>query len=167
MLSQGVLASILLASIAVAQTAPQKYVPAPPEQPLPFSHKKHLALRLECKECHAMPSPGEQATFPPTAKCMSCHATIKTDSPAIQRLTGYDRNKEEIQWKRVYRVPDFVFFSHETHVVQANLACEDCHGNVRELEVMRKEKPTNMAACMDCHRSKDAPVACDSCHAPR
>ena len=114
-----------------------------------------------------MPSPGDEATFPSTAKCMSCHSTIKKDSPAIQRLAEYDKNKETIPWKRVYEIPDYVFFSHKVHVTEAKTACEDCHGNVREMEVMRREKPTNMAACMDCHRSKGASLACDVCHAPQ
>jgi hypothetical protein len=158
---------ILAAFLAGAQTTTPKYVPAAPEQPLPFNHKKHLTTGLECKDCHTMPSPGDKATFPSTAKCMSCHATIKTDSPAIQRLAEYNKNNEIIPWKRVYHLPDYVFFSHKVHVTKAKAACEDCHGKMQEMEITRRVKPTNMAACMECHRSQRASLACDSCHAPQ
>ena len=42
----------------------------PPEQPIPYSHKQHVALGLKCKDCHTMPDPGELMTIPAAAKCM-------------------------------------------------------------------------------------------------
>lgn len=32
--------------------------PPAPEQPLPFSHKTHLALKLQCQICHEIAAPG-------------------------------------------------------------------------------------------------------------
>ena len=60
----------------------------PPEQPIPYSHKKHLAMGLKCANCHEMPDPGEMMGIPAATKCMSCHASVKKDSPAIQKLAG-------------------------------------------------------------------------------
>ena len=114
-----------------------------------------------------MPEPGEHATFPATAKCMACHVEIEKDSEPIQKLAGYHKRQEAIPWKRVYRVPEYVFFSHKVHVTKAKVACETCHGAVRNLEVMRKEKETSMAVCMDCHKASGASIACDYCHDPR
>ena len=45
--------------------------------------------------------------------------------------------------------------------------CEACHGPVRERDVMRKEKDISMAACMDCHRARQASIACNYCHEQR
>src|ERR1700719_499765 len=81
---------------AAAQTAP--YIPPAPVQPLPFSHKLHLSKSLECKDCHTMPEPGDQATFPATAKCMACHVEIKKDSEAIRKLADYHKKQEAIPW---------------------------------------------------------------------
>ena len=64
----------------------EKYVPPAPEQPIPFSHRAHMAKGLDCKGCHPVPEPGDFATIPDTAKCMSCHRTVKKESAAIQRL---------------------------------------------------------------------------------
>jgi len=59
---------------AAAQTP--AYVPPAPVQPLPFSHKAHLAKGLTCGDCHTMPEPGDRATFPATARCMACQPSI-------------------------------------------------------------------------------------------
>jgi hypothetical protein len=37
--------------------------PAGPAQPIPYSHKRHLALGLECRQCHVNPDAGEMMTF--------------------------------------------------------------------------------------------------------
>src|SRR2546426_11267848 len=117
MLRNGSLA-FWLALAAAAQPTP-KYIPAAPVQPLPFSHKQHIATGLECKNCHEMPAPGDFATLPATAKCMSCHNEVKKESPAIQKLADYHKNGEAVPWKRVYRIPDYVFFSHKEHLNRA------------------------------------------------
>jgi len=139
-----------------------------PVQPLPFSHPKHLSNSLECAQCHRMPDPGDEATFPPTAVCMSCHERVKSDSPAIQTLTEYHKNGKAVPWVRVYRLPEFVNFSHKTHVTTGRVDCQGCHGSVRELETMQKVKDTSMASCVECHKERSAPLGCTSvCHDSR
>jgi hypothetical protein len=44
---------------------------------------------------------------------MACHVEIKKDSEAIQKLADYHKKQEAIPWKRVYRVPEYVVFSHK------------------------------------------------------
>lgn len=104
--------------------------------------------------------------YPDEAKCMECHATIKTESPAIKKLAGYFREKKPVPWIPVYSVPDYVFFSHKVHVQNAKLDCAACHGPVADRDVIVKEKPTSMAACVDCHHQRRAPDRCDTCHNP-
>ena len=158
----GRIAALLLA--AAQQTPAPKYVPSAPEQPIPFSHRVHAsAAKLDCKSCHPVPEPGDFATIPETAKCMSCHRAIKKDSPAIQRLAAFDAAARPVPWRRVYRIADYVFFSHKEHLAHG-ASCEDCHGPVRERDALRKEKETSMAACMDCHRARQASLACNYCH---
>ena len=158
---------ILTTWLSAAQAPVPKYLPPPPAQPIPFSHRTHVASGLDCKNCHEMPEPGDFAGLPATARCMACHIEIKKDSPSIQRLAEWHKEAKPVPWARVYRIPDYVFFSHKEHVVRAKVACETCHGPVRERDVMRKEKGTSMAACMECHRSNSASVACDFCHEQR
>ena len=137
-----------------------------PEQPVPYSHKQHLALSLACRDCHANPDPGESMSLPASSKCMTCHRAIKKDSPAIQKLSTFDRNKQEILWVRVYKVPDFVYFSHKIHL-DAGANCEECHGQVAQRERLFREADLSMAGCMSCHRERNAAQGCESCHDAR
>jgi cytochrome c553 len=142
--------------------------PPPPEQPVAFSHKLHISLGLGCTGCHTSAQTGDRATLPPTATCMTCHTSVRTDSVEIQKLTGFHEKKEDVPWRRVYRLPDYVAFSHTVHMSSGKaIACENCHGDVRELVQMQKLKDTSMAACIACHTENAAPTRCDSCHEPR
>src|SRR6201987_6223826 len=101
------LSAAVVSLLAVLSSFAQQEMKGP-EQPIPYSHKQHLALGLTCKDCHLNPEPGNAMGFPPTSKCMTCHQTIKKDSPAVQKLASFDRSKQEVPWVRVYKVPDFV-----------------------------------------------------------
>ncbi len=156
------LAVVLLLTLAASGQKRQ----AAPRQPIPFSHKTHVALGQRCLDCHAMPEPGDLATFPKEAKCMSCHTAIKAESPAIVKLAEYYKEKKPVPWVRIYKVPDYVFFSHQNHHKKAKIACETCHGPVAERAVMTREKPASMLSCMDCHDQMGASNECNFCHNP-
>ncbi|MEX2300680.1 MAG: cytochrome c3 family protein [Bryobacterales bacterium] len=146
--------------------AAEKLPLPPPEQPVPFSHKLHVGLGAKCLDCHAIKPPGFTAGYPPAATCMACHAAIKADSPHIQKLAEAEKSQNPVEWVKVYKVPDYVWFAHQTHVADAKVACETCHGPVAEREAIFKEKPTSMVSCMDCHAQHGAPNDCDLCHNP-
>lgn len=135
-----------------------------PRQPLPFNHKTHLSLQLSCKFCHTNPEPGDLMKLPAAQTCMDCHAAVATDKPAIQQLAAFAKSGQLIPWKAVYSVPSFVYWSHRTHL-GAGLTCEMCHGNVAQMEVItRTTNVTTMAGCVACHRKKEAPTGCETCH---
>lgn len=158
---------LLLAGLAAAQQLPKltKVYPGP-EQPIPFHHVKHSAQGIACEKCHTTPDPGVFAEIVGTEVCMGCHTAVKTDSPAIQKLAGYHQRGEAVPWEPVYLVPEYVYFSHREHAA-AGAGCADCHGDVASAEVLAKTRDISMAACMDCHRAKEAPVGCGFCHETR
>jgi hypothetical protein len=134
-----------------------------PVQPIPYSHKQHLALGLKCANCHDMPNPGEVINIPEAAKCMACHQSVKTDSPAIQKLAAFAKEKRAIPWVRVYEIPGFVSFSHKVHL-DSGASCEKCHGPVAQRERLWKETDISMGGCMECHRVNKATIDCAGCH---
>lgn len=135
-----------------------------PAQPLPYSHKKHLAFGLECKKCHTNPEPGKLMTFPVTSTCMECHVTIAKGKPAIQKLAQFAKSKQAIPWVRVYTVLPGVAWSHRPHL-EAGVKCETCHGQVREMDAMSEvTSVTTMYVCLNCHEMNHAKTACDTCH---
>lgn len=135
----------------------------PPVQPIPYSHKQHIALGLKCANCHEMPDPGEMMGIPATSKCMTCHQSVKTDSPSIQKLTQFAEQKKTIPWARVYRIPAYVFFSHKSHL-ETGATCQTCHGKVAEREKLFRETDMTMGGCMNCHRANKASLDCLFCH---
>lgn len=136
------------------------------QQPVPFSHKAHLALGLKCNSCHKNPDPGELMGYPPENFCMTCHQAVKADSPHIQKLAAAAKEKKPMPWVRIYQLPGYVYFSHRVHT-QAGAACEKCHGPVRERAVITKEVSNNMQFCMACHAASKARNECDTCHEER
>lgn len=157
------LGCVLLAAFigVVAQTGE---APRGPEQPVPFSHKLHAGAQgLKCATCHKNPDPGERMGLPTPATCMQCHEDVKPDSPAIQKLAAFAKDKRNLRWVRVYEIPSYVFFSHRVHLT-AGATCAECHGEVKELEQMYRVKAINMASCVNCHQAKGASVDCSYCH---
>jgi Cytochrome c7 and related cytochrome c len=158
---------VLVASIALRAQGPAVPATPAPEQPLPYSHKTHLALGLQCQYCHVNPDMDALMTFPATATCMECHAKIAADRPSLRALSAFAASGETIPWVRVYKLPDYVYWQHGTHLA-AEVACAECHGPVAERDVIGVETNiTRMAGCMSCHNRQQVFTDCGDCHAPR
>ena len=137
-----------------------------PVQPIPYSHKQHIALGLVCKNCHENADPGEAMGIPAVAKCMACHRTVAKDKPSIEQLAGFAERNAPVPWVRVYQIPSYVFFSHRAHL-ESGATCGNCHGPVEERDVLRRETDISMGGCMSCHKEKKAPNDCNFCHEPK
>lgn len=130
---------------------------------MPFSHKRHGDLKIECVYCHPAARTGERAGFPEAARCMTCHRAVKTGSPEIRKLAALPQATRLTPATPVYRLPDFVFFSHARHDA-ARIECQACHGAVFGQDAVKPVLAMKMRACVDCHRSRRASVACNVCH---
>jgi hypothetical protein len=135
-----------------------------PEQPIPYSHKTHLAIGLDCKTCHKNPEPGNLMTFPATSICMSCHVSVATQKPSIKKLASLAKSGQPIPWVRVYTITKGVSWTHRKHL-EAGIQCETCHGQVAELAAMSQvTSVTTMGVCINCHKLHNAPTVCQTCH---
>lgn len=154
-----VMTSSLPAGAATVQTVTQEAVQGPwtppaPEQPIPYSHKTHLALPgMDCETCHTNPTTAEATMgFPATSLCMQCHATVSQDTPAVQKLAQYDTSQEPVPWVRVYTVLPGVKWDHLAHL---DVTCQTCHGDVAQLEQMAEvTSVTTMFGCLNCHTKR-------------
>jgi hypothetical protein len=139
--------------------------PTAPEQPVPYSHKTHLALGLKCQQCHTNPEPGALMTFPASTTCMMCHNKIAKDRPAIQKLTALASAPQPIPWVRVYQLTPGITWTHRKHL-QAGMQCVMCHGDVGKLDSMAQTTSVlAMASCISCHQAHKTSTACAMCHA--
>src|SRR5262245_66659793 len=101
----------------------------PSDQPIAYSHKQHVALGLQCLDCHISADTGAAATIPSVRKCMLCHAKVASEKPEIKKLAAYAGSGREIPWQRVYGFPRdaLVKFQHAPHL-RAKTGCALCPG---------------------------------------
>ena len=154
-----------------------------PEQPIAFSHKLHAGdMSIDCQYCHIGVEKSRIASVPGLNVCMGCHSLARADKPEIQKLTQYYNENRPLPWKRIHRVPDFVYFNHSVHV-NKGIICQDCHGEVQNMDTSATNKfksigqvnSFTMGACLECHRTahekfpalpnlNKGPENCSACH---
>jgi hypothetical protein len=152
--------------------------PAGPAQPIRFNHRIHAGVAgIGCTSCHAYAERGPVAGIPSMDRCRGCHKFVKEDSEhpeltaEMKPLLDALEAGTAIEWVRVHRVPDHVYFTHERHVL-AGVKCQDCHGEVEKMDVMHQVSPLTMGWCLACHHEKqrEKPGAlpklteCVTCH---
>ena len=136
------------------------------KQPIEFPHKTHIAKDIKCTEyCHESVTKGPRAGLPSLNTCMVCHSAIATDRPLIQQITAISDKGLDIEWQRVYGFTSqsHVRFNHAPHI-RANLDCSTCHGDVGSGTVATRAVDLTMGFCVTCHRQKNAPNECITCH---
>ena len=84
--------------------------------------------------------------------------------PSDVSLKAFVNERRAIPWVRVYKLPGFVYFSHQVHNTRARIECAICHGPVAERSIISQEKSTAMVDCMKCHDQYKASNRCDLCH---
>jgi hypothetical protein len=130
-----------------------------PDQPVKFSHAVHAGQnRTDCIYCHSSATFSKSAGIPPENVCMNCHLLVRTGTRSgafeIAKVTGAYDKKIPIEWVRVYNLPDHVFFSHAQHVSAGGIRCQECHGKVEEMNIIKQVSDLSMGWCINCHRNK-------------
>jgi hypothetical protein len=139
---------------------------AGPRQPIPFSHYRHAGIRqISCFFCHDGADRSRTAGMPPIAKCLLCHNRIAPHFAPLSKLHASWESGKPVEWVRVYRLADFVYFNHEAHL-QKGIDCGKCHGDVKRMNRLVLNQRLTMAFCVDCHKQPEykASVDCYRCH---
>jgi hypothetical protein len=127
----------------------------PAAQPVPFDHRHHVADDgIDCRYCHQTVDAGATAGFPSAEQCMGCHGQIWNKSPPLELVRQSFFEGRPIAWRRVHRLPDFVFFNHANHVMKG-IGCVSCHGRVDQMAAVEQVQPLNMGWCLECHRAPE------------
>jgi hypothetical protein len=136
-----------------------------------------------CMNCHrqvtaswevtkAEADAARQANRPPN-RIISPELKKLYDALGLDDELKPDPNKQPqpIQWVRVHNLPQYTRFDHRAHV-NAKVACQECHGPVETLDVMRQASDLSMGWCVRCHKDhrevegrKVSPSTdCAACH---
>ncbi len=157
--------SILFASLPFVGNSGDK--DAVIHQPIEFNHNVHTQdAELECMICHAYVESEEFAGRPNDMVCTMCHEEPITDGAEEAKLVAFLQSGKEIPWRRLYKVPSHVYYSHRRHVSVAKIECNECHGEIG-LSMSPPKTPLKeltMDFCMDCHERQDASLDCNVCH---
>jgi menaquinone reductase, multiheme cytochrome c subunit len=104
-----------------------------PTQPVPYSHKLHAGeMGMDCRFCHSTVDKADFAAVPPAQTCMNCHTAIKKDSEKLTPIRqAFNDATKPVEWIKVHKLPDFVYFSHKAHVTGgiSCVRCIECHRN--------------------------------------
>lgn len=140
---------------ALARTPAETGQYRAPVQPVPFAHALHAtALQIECRYCHAGADRSAMAGVPPTQACVPCHVDSFLQTSLMKPVADSLATGQPLSWRRVTRLPDFVFFSHAAHV-RHGVDCETCHGPVHLMSVVYQAAPLTMEWCLQCHRAPE------------
>lgn len=136
-------------------------------QPIAFDHRKHTKeLELECSTCHEYYATAAHSGLPALETCLGCHGEALTDSPEEKKLLALAGQTPEPVFRKLFRLPDHVYYSHRRHVTDAGIACETCHGDIAATSVppARPLRRITMDTCVDCHARKSVKTDCGNCH---
>lgn len=192
----GLAGAFALTSLAFVQGGPQDdagAAAATTVQPIQFPHNQHAGSEpgqnnMDCQFCHYSAERSVDAGIPSVGTCWGCHQAIPgTNNPGeVAKIQEYHDAGEPIPWVRVYKISDHAHFPHMRHI-NAGLECQECHGEVQEMEVLAPPDRgliaslmlpydetwggDNMGWCVDCHRQPDpetgqpqASIDCAVCH---
>lgn len=128
-----------------------------PEQPVWFSHKIHAGQnKIDCRYCHFTADKSMHAGIPPTNVCLNCHNQIKsgkvTGETEISKIFEAVNSGKPIEWIKVHNLPDHVYFNHAQHVNVGKVDCQECHGQVEQMDEIIQVEDLSMGWCVNCHR---------------
>ncbi len=148
-----------------------------PVQPIHYSHRIHAGDNgIDCNFCHSSARKSKTSGIPSLNVCMNCHKNISEVAPEtateeyskefydgeiakLYKAVGWDVDEqrytgktEPVKWERIHNLPDFVYFNHSQHVTVAGIACQTCHGEIQNMEVVEQHAPLTMGWCINCHR---------------
>ncbi|PYT98551.1 MAG: cytochrome C [Acidobacteria bacterium] len=123
------------------------------QQPIQFSHKHHVGDDgIDCRYCHTSVETSAFAGIPPTKTCMNCHSVLFSNAGYLEPIRESYRTDKSIEWVKIHRLADFVYFNHSIHV-NKGVGCSTCHGRVDEMPLVFQANTLLMQWCVECHRN--------------
>jgi hypothetical protein len=150
--------------MAVAQAAP------------PFSHRIHLAAKLDCSVCHAAALTStrlDDNLLPAQAVCLKCHKTAEIGAPMATRLARFNH---QLHLKLGNLAPAIAAaIDKQTYLgaagpelrsrLNTQNPCQACHRGLEASDRPDRSGLPQMADCLVCHNQIDPPYSCEFCHA--
>ena len=165
----GAIGAGVVAGITYYATPKSQRVGYQPTQPIHYDHNLHVnQLGMDCRYCHSFVEHSGHANVPTANTCWNCHQHVEKGSSKLAGLydamgfegdgitqlkdtDGNPREGKSIEWVRVHKSPDYVYFNHSAHL-NRGISCQSCHGDVHRMEKVYQAESHSMGWCLDCHR---------------
>src|ERR1700682_6070025 len=146
----------LVAVLAVARSPYMTRQNISREQPVQFSHKHHVGDDgIDCRYCHTGVETSAVAGIPPPTKTsINSHSVLLKNAPSLEPIRESYRSDKSIQWVKVHRLADFVYFNHSIHI-NKGVGCSTCHGQINQMPLVFQARTLTMDWCVDCHRNPE------------
>ncbi len=125
-----------------------------------------------CMNCHKQISEYTGAEEHPlvTAEGKTVNGTAEIQK--LYQYAGWNTDKKDYnrdaagnilatspEWVKIHNLPDHVYFNHSQHVAVGKIPCQQCHGNVEEMDEVFQMAPLSMGWCINCHRQTSVQFA--------
>jgi len=123
-----------------------------------------------CMNCHKQIS-----EYTGTEELVNAEGEKVDGTAEIQKLykyAGWDPEKKDyirdangniisrpIPWTKIHNLPDHVYFNHSQHVKVGEVQCQQCHGNIHEMDEVHQAADLSMGWCINCHRQTEVQFA--------
>lgn len=144
-----------------------------PRQPIFYRHDIHAGqYEIDCRYCHYAAEISASPGLPTIASCYGCHVIVGSGNAEVQKVRDANLNGEPIEWIEVHRLPQFVHFPHNRHVVNGELECQECHGEIQQMPQVYQFASLKMGWCVSCHErstyaddpERQVTTDCTACH---
>lgn len=71
---------------------------------------------------------------------------------AYKRKANGEIDAKPIPWTKIHNLADHVYFNHSQHVSVGKVQCQQCHGNIQDMDEVYQFSPLSMGWCINCHR---------------
>ena len=142
----------------------------------PFSHRIHLAAKLDCAVCHAAAIAStrlDDNLLPKPEVCLKCHKAAEIGAPMVTRLAHFNH---QLHLKLGNLAPLIAAaIDKKTYLTPAGPElraqlneqnpCQACHRGLEVSDRPDRSGLPQMADCLVCHNQIDPPYSCEFCHA--
>ena len=141
----------------------------------PFSHRVHLAIKLECVHCHAAAAKSTEVSdnlLPAKQVCLECHEDAAVPPPPAVRISRFSHELH----LRIGNIAPILASAIDHHNylqpvddirrhLNTKNSCEACHRGMEESDRVTPAALPQMADCLVCHTQIQPPYSCEDCHA--
>lgn len=168
---------------AAAASAVALLVLSAAPEPAKFSHRIHLAQKIDCRTCHAGAATSKAVTdnlLPSAQICATCHTGERrlAAAPAIKRPRSVQVNAfNHALHVKLGNIGPLILKAVESktylsdpaglkeHLGSNQNACAACHRGLGQSDAVTAAAFPQMADCLVCHTTIDPPFSCTKCHA--